>query len=173
MARGDEADEEGMSSAGDEGDAGLDALGVADERGEEVAFEVIDGEEWFVAGEGEGFGGRGADEEGAGEAGSGGGGEGVDVGELEAGVGEDGFGDGPESGHVVAGGQFRDDAAVGLVFRDLGGDAGGEDVAVGIADGGGGFVARGFDRKDDGVGWHGWGRREETAGVGGLQGRVP
>jgi hypothetical protein len=53
---------------------------------------------------------------------------------------------------VVAGGEFRDDAAVGLVFGDLGGDDRGEDVAVAVADGGGGFVAGAFDGEEEGGG---------------------
>ena len=45
-----------MASADDEGDAGLEAVRMADEGGEEMAFKVIDGEVGLPAGEGEGFG---------------------------------------------------------------------------------------------------------------------
>ena len=144
-----------MAAADDEGDAGLDAVGEPDERGEEMAFEVIDGEEWSIAGESHGFGGGAADEERAGEAWAAGGGEAIDGGEVEVCFGQGGGDDWLEPRHVIAGGEFGDDAAVGLVFGDLGGDDRGEDVAVAVADGGGGFVAGAFDGEDDGGGGHG------------------
>ena len=46
---------------------------------------------------------------------------------------------------VFAGGEFGDDAAVLAVDVDLGGDDAGEDFAAVGDDGGGGFVAGGFD----------------------------
>ena len=53
--------------------------------------------------------------------------------------------DGDDLAEVFAGGEFGDDAAVFAVDVDLGGDDAGEDVAAVGDDGGGGFVAGGFD----------------------------
>ena len=97
-----EEEEERVAAADDEGDAGLDAAGEPDERGEEMAFEVIDGEEGSIAGESHGFGGCAADEERAGEAWAAGGGEAVDGGEVEVCFGQGGGDDWLEPRHVIA-----------------------------------------------------------------------
>jgi hypothetical protein len=61
-----------------------------------------------------------------------------------------GFGDdGGEGFEVGAGSDFRDDAAEFLVEVDLGGDDAGEDVNAIADNGGGGFVAGGFDAEDE------------------------
>ena len=55
--------------------------------------------------------------------------------------GEDGF-------DVGAGGDFGDDAAVGLVEVDLGDDDVAQDFGAVLHYGGGGFVTAGFDAED-------------------------
>lgn len=54
---------------------------------------------------------------------------------------EDGF-------EVGAGGDFRDDPAVGSENVDLGNDDVAEDIDAVFDDGGSGFVTRGFDSED-------------------------
>ena len=113
----------------------------------QVGLDVVDGDEAFLPGEGEAFGGGDADEEAADESGAVGDGDGVELGlgVGDAGSGE-GFGDdGIEGFEMGAGGDFGDDAAELGVEVDLGTDDIGEDLAAIADDGGGGFIAGGFD----------------------------
>ena len=108
-------DEEGVSAGNDEGEVWRRwGVGI-EEGGEEVALHVIDGEEGFAGGEGEGLGHGVADEEGGGEAGATGGGEGVDLIDAEVGGGEGLLDEGMEAEGVISRGDFRDDATVGAV----------------------------------------------------------
>jgi hypothetical protein len=59
---------------------------LVQQDGVDVAFEVVDGDEGQVGGEGQGFGVGDADEERSGEAGAAGDGDGVEVGEGDAGL---------------------------------------------------------------------------------------
>ena len=119
-----------------------------------MGLEVVDGVERFVVEDGESAGGEGADEEAAEEAGGVGDGEGVDFGPVvlagggfEAGASEGLVDDGEDGFEVRAGGDFWDDAAVGFEDVDLGDDDVCEQLVV-VHDGGGGFVAGGFDGED-------------------------
>lgn len=125
-----------------------------------MAFEVVDGDEGDVLGEGQGFGVGDADEEGTGEAGTGGDSDGVEVVEGDVGLGEGGADDGDDSAEVFAAGEFRDDSAIAGVGGDLGSDGGGEGAGTALDDGGGGLVAGGLDGEDEA----GAGHRSSLAG---------
>jgi hypothetical protein len=119
-----------------------------EEDGVDVAFEVVDGDERFVECGGESFGVGDADEKCADEAGALGDGDSVKVVVGEVSLGER-FADYRDNlAEVFARSQFGDDAAVFLVNIDLRGDHVGEDVEAVGDDGGGGFVAGGFDGED-------------------------
>ena len=118
----------------------------------DVAFEMIDGDEWEVVGEGESLGVGDADEKRSGEAGAGGDGDGVEIGEREAGFGERGADDGNNGAKMLAAGELGNDAAVAGVGGDLRGDDGGERARSALDDGRGGFVAGGFDAEDEAAG---------------------
>ena len=72
-------------------------------------------------------------------------GDGVDLVPIEVGVMERLVDDGKNSFDVGAGGDFGDDATVGLVEIDLGNDDVAKNLRAVFDDGGGGFVATGFD----------------------------
>jgi hypothetical protein len=97
---------------------------LVEEDGVDVAFQVIDGDEGEVVGEGQGFGVGDSDKKSAGEAGTAGDGDGVEVGKRGIGLREGGTDDGDDGAEMLAGGEFRDDAAVTSVGGDLGGDYG-------------------------------------------------
>ena len=59
---------------------------------------------------------------------------------------------GHDSAQVLAGGEFWDHTAIGLVGGDLGGDHVGDELLARAYDGGGGFVAGSLDAEDVGVG---------------------
>ena len=127
--------------------------GVVHEDGVDVAFEVVDGEEGFREGEGEGFGVGDADEEGAGESWAVGDGDGVEIPEAKAGERFGGFGDGgaddrDDVAEVLPGGELGDDAAVVCVEGDLAGDHVREGFGAVANDSGGGLVAGGLDAED-------------------------
>lgn len=56
--------------------------------------------------------------------------------------------DGPDFEGVFAGGDFGDDSSGEVVEVYLGGDGEGEDGGAVFNDGGGGFIARGFEGED-------------------------
>ena len=123
-------------------------LTFIEEDGVDVAFEVVDGDEWQSLGEGEGFGVGDANEERSGEAGTAGDGDGVEVGEGDVGLGQGGAHDGDDGAEMLAAGQLGDDSAIAGVGGDLGGDDRGEDASAALDDGSGGLVAGGFDAED-------------------------
>lgn len=127
--------------------------GVVHEDGVDVAFEVVDGKEWFAESEGEAFGVGDADKEGTCEAGAAGNSDGVEILKAEAGERFGGFGDGgaddgDDVAEVLAGGELRDDAAVVGVEGDLAGDDVREGFGAVANDSGGGLVAGGLDAED-------------------------
>ena len=139
-----------------------------------MAFEMIDGDEGKVVGEGESLGVGDADEKRAGEAGTGGDGDGVEIGEGEVGFSERGADDGNDGAEMLAAGQLRNDAAVARVGGDLRGDDGGKSARAALDDGRGGFVAGGFDAEDEAGAGHDsqfsrLGLRAAVGGVGGLK----
>jgi hypothetical protein len=76
-----------VASADDEGKEGVGvAEGSVHEDGVDVAFEVVDGDEWEVGSEGERLGKADADEQGAGEAWAFGDGDGGEIGVADAGA---------------------------------------------------------------------------------------
>ena len=82
MAAGDDECEQGSRVQG----PGFRGRGRVHEDSVDVAFEVVDADEGFLCGEGQGFGEGDADEECAGEARTGGYGYGFEVGVLETGA---------------------------------------------------------------------------------------
>jgi len=73
-----------------------------EEDGVDVAFQVVDGDEREVLGEGQGFGIGDADEECSGETWAAGDGYGVEVGEGDIGLGESGADDGDDGAEMLA-----------------------------------------------------------------------
>ncbi len=124
---------------------------MLEQHGVDVAFEVVDGDERLAERVGEGFGVADADEQRAGEAGAFGDGDGVEVGKGDAGFAEGGVDDGDDGAEVLAGGELGDDAAVGGVDGDLGGDDVRELARAALDDGGGGLVAGALDTEDQSV----------------------
>src|ERR1700759_3790707 len=114
----------------------------------DVAFKVVDGDERLAEGPGQGLGVADADEQGAGEAGAFGDGDGVDFRHGDAGFAEGGIDDRDDGAEVLAGGELGDDAAVGGVDGDLGGDDVGELAAATLDDGGGGLVEGAFEAQN-------------------------
>jgi len=143
----------GVAAADDESEQGV---GVGEggfrvhEDGVDVAFEMVDGDERFVGGEGERFGEGDADEQCAGEAGAFGYSYGVEIFVGDAGA-VHGFADDRGDGaQVLAGGQLGDYAAV-VGVDELRGDHVGERFAAVADHGGGGLVAGAFDAEDEAV----------------------
>ena len=114
-----------------------------------MAFEVVDGDEGKVLGEGQGLGVGDADKQCSGEAGAGGDGDGIEIGEADVGLGEGGADDGNDGAKMLAAGQLGDDSAVGRVGGDLRGDDRRKSALAALDDGRGGLVARGFDAEDE------------------------
>jgi len=143
-----------VASAGDEREGrefdGGAALAGFEQDGLNVAFDVVDGDEGDVGGEGDGFGVGEADEESARESGARCGGDGAEIGPGSAGTFE-GFADHRDDcAEMFAGGEFGDDAAVSGVEFELAGDDVREDARTVFEDGGGGFVAGAFDCEEAG-----------------------
>jgi len=139
-ARNDEAD--GGKFRDDSGLVSLEKDRV------DVSFEVIDGNERFAEGLRESFGISDSHQERTNETRALCHAHGVDVGEIEAGLGKCFADDWDDLAEVFARGKFRYDSAVFAMNIDLGSDDAGEDFAAVGDDGGGGFVARRFDAED-------------------------
>jgi len=108
----------GVAAAGNEGHGGVLDLD-ADQRGADVAFEMVDADEGDVPGKAERLGVGEADEEATDEAGAVGDGDGIEIFEAGVGLGE-GFADDRDDGaDVLAAGEFGDDATVLLVDIEL------------------------------------------------------
>ena len=145
----------GVAAADDQGDqgAGIGERDVHEDR-VDVAFEVVDGDEWEVGAEGQGLGEADADEQGSGEARAFGDGYGVELRVGEAGALHGLADDRDDGAEVLAGGEFRDDSAV-VAVDELRGDDVGKDLrlaagAVAVADNGcGGLVAGALDTEDE------------------------
>ena len=123
-------------------------LAFVEEDGVDVAFQMVDGDEGKVVGEGEGFGVGDADEEGSSKARTAGDGNGVEAGKGDAGIRQRGADDGNDGAEMLAGGQFWNDSAITGVGGDLGGNDGAEGASTALDDGGGGLVAGRFDGED-------------------------
>ena len=119
-----------------------------EEDGMNVAFEMIYRDQRLVERLGQRFGVSDADEERADEAGALGHSDGVDFLERELRLCKSFADDRHDLAKVFTRGEFRDDAAVLAVNVDLGGDDGRKDFAAVGDDGGGGFVAGGFDAEN-------------------------
>jgi len=131
------------------GDVLVGELGLFEQDGVDVAFEVVHGDERLVEGVGERFGVADADEQGSSEAGTGGDGDGVEVGEGGVSLTQGGADDRNDVAQVLAGGEFGDDSAIGGVDGDLRSDDARECFGSAAHDGGGGFVAGAFDAEDE------------------------
>ena len=144
--------EVGVAAGDDEGKEGgfgvaEQEVGVIHEDGVDVAFEVVDAEQGFSEAKGEGLGVGDADEQGAGETGASGDSDGVEILEVDAGLGDGGAGDGDDVAEVLAGGKLGDDAAVGAVEGDLAGDHARKGFGAVAHDGGGGLVTGALDAR--------------------------
>ena len=126
-------------------------LPLLEQHGVDVAFEVVDGDQRLVEGEGQRLGVADADQQSSGEAGTLGYGDGIDgvVGVL--GFGQSLTHDGHDGAQMLARSQFRHDAAVGLVSRDLRGHDVGDELLARAHHGGCGLVAGTLDAEDVGV----------------------
>ena len=115
------------------------------QHGVDVAFEVVDGDERLAQREGEGLGVADTDEQRAGEAWAFGDGDRIQLRHAYAGFAEGGVDDRDDGAEVLAGGELRNDAAVGRVDGDLRGDDVRELAGAALDDGGGGLVAGALD----------------------------
>jgi len=113
-----------------------------------VAFQVVDGDEGQVVGEGESFGVGDADHQRSRETGPAGDGYGVEIREGDVGLGESCPDNGNDGAEVLARSQFGDYASITGVGGDLGGDDGAECAGAALDNGGGGLVTGGFDGQD-------------------------
>ena len=142
-------EQEGVSAADDERGVGRDFF-ASEKRREEVAFDVVDGEEGFCGTDGQTLCQSGSDKEGGGKAGAGGGGDGVEIGKGEAGFFHGQIDDVGGAGEVVARGDFWNDAAELGVDASLTENLVRADAVEIFQDRCGGFVAGGFDGEDRG-----------------------
>ena len=145
-------EEMGVAAAGHEGEGGeLDRRAVAarfENDGVDVTFDVVDADEGHAGGEGQALGVGEPDEQRADEPRTHGDGDGRKV--LQAGVGaEQGFAHHRNDGaKVFARGELRDYAAVLAMHGDLRGHYARKHGIAAGHDGGGGFIAGGFDAEN-------------------------
>ncbi len=140
-----------VATTDDEGGVGRDGV-AAEKWGEQMALDVVHGEEGFGRTESQSLGQRGSNEEGGCEAGAGGGGDGIELGKIEARIFHGPINDQRSAGMVVARGDFGNHAAeLGMNFR-LAENLVREHAVEAGQNGGGGFVAGGFDGEDFGHG---------------------
>ena len=125
---------------------------VGETRGQSVRFEVIDGDEGLARDERERFGGCQADHNPADKARASGGGDAVEVAEFHAGGIKCAFNEDIGNIDMGAGGNFRDNAAIGLMLGDLAQNLVGQNMTVPVMitldDRGGGFIAGGFNTEN-------------------------
>lgn len=140
-------EKQGVAPADDE--RGVRRDGVPTEKWrEQMALDMVHGEESFSRAEREAFGERGSDEQGGGEAWAGGGGDGVEFGKVEAGFLHGAVDDERGTGEMVARGDFGNHTAkLGMDFG-LAENLVRANLAKPRQHGGGGFVAGSFDGED-------------------------
>ena len=147
----------GVAAGDDEGEHGklqfvVALLALLQQHGVNVAFEVVDGDQRLVEGEGESFGVADADQQGSGESGALRDGDGVDGVVRVPSLGQRLAHDGHDGAQMLPRGQFRHDTAVGLVGGDLRGDNIRDQLLARAHHGRRGLVAGTFDAEDVGVG---------------------
>ena len=143
VAAGNDQADGGKFGAAIAGGAGLEKNGV------DVAGEMVHGDERLAQREGESFAVGEANEQGADEARALSDGDGVEIVQGDVGL-VDGFADDRHDlAEMFARREFGDHAAVFAVNFDLGRDHAGEDAFAVGDDGGGGFVAGGFDAENE------------------------
>ena len=144
----------GVAAGNDQADGGKFGAAIAggagfEKNGVDVAGEMVHGEERLAQREGESFAVGEANEQGADEARALSDGDGVEIVQGDVRL-VDGFADDwDDLAEMFAGGKFGDDPAVFAVNFDLGRDHAGEDAFAVGDDGGGGFVAGGFDAENE------------------------
>ena len=116
--------------------------------GVDVRFKMMSWIEWFVVDDGQRASGESADKEGTDEARCVGYGDSVDVVNGKVGVFERFIDDGLDGFDMGASGDFRNDASVFGMDIDLRDDNVRQNMGAVCDDGGGGFVAGGFDSQD-------------------------
>ena len=127
---------------GDEGEGGFVGR---QQRRKQMAFKVVDGDDWFVQGEGQRVGIARTGQKRAAQPRPLGEGHRVDVGIVFARVAQAGTGQRHEAADVVAAGQLGHHAAVFGVHGHLGVQGVGEQSAFAVVKGDAGFVAGRFD----------------------------
>jgi len=115
--------------------------GIGEVVGRDVAGDVMDPDQWFAGGGGQAFGGGQANQQGTDQAWSIGHGNGVDIGERGAGLGQGLVDHGQDGFDMHARGDFWYNTAILLVYRSLGGDDVGPDLAAVGDDCGSSFIA--------------------------------
>lgn len=100
-----------MATTDDKADAGISGCVVSHAAGVDVGFDVIDGDEWNVECECDGFGCGESDEEGSDQSGFGGNSDSAELIGFTVCLCECGGDDGQDSFYMGAGGDFRDDSA--------------------------------------------------------------
>ena len=138
-----------VTATDDECGVGWDGV-APEERREQVALDVVHGEEGFGRTKGQALGEGRSDKQGGGQARAGGGGDGIKFGKIEAGFLHGAVDDWRGAGEVVARGDLRNDAAeLGMNFG-LTENLVRAHLAKSCQNGGSGFVARAFNGKDRG-----------------------
>ena len=117
-------------------------------RRQRVAFEMVDRDQRLAGGERQALAGEQRDHDATDQPGAGGGGDRVDLRDVDAGFVDHPADQAGQDLDMGAGGDFRDDAAIGLVGGVLADDRVGEDPPVAADDRGGAVVARGFEAED-------------------------
>jgi hypothetical protein len=115
----------------------------------DVTLQVVDRDERLAERIGQGLGVADADQQGSREARALGYGDGIEVCHGHAGLTYGRLNHRHNGAEVLAGGELRDDAAVGRVDRDLGGHYVGESAGAAGHHGGGGLVAGALDPEDE------------------------
>jgi hypothetical protein len=123
--------------------------GIAEERRQKVAFEMVDADRRHAQGVGESVGGACADQQSAGEPGPSCVGDATDVSDAQPGLVQDLACEGQNAADVVARGELGNHAAVLRMHRHLRVQGMREQTAAGVVQGYAGFIAGAFDAEDD------------------------
>ena len=141
-------DDLGVATGDDGGEKRKFWLMAAEPVSVDVGFEVVSRIEGDIVDDGNSAGGESADKERADEAGGVSDGDGVKVFYGQVGVGESLVDDGEDGFDMATGGNFGNDATVGGMDVDLRDDNIREDGLAILNNGGGSFVAGGFDTQN-------------------------
>ena len=124
-------------------------LALIEEDGVDVAFKMIDGDEWFAESEGERFGEGDADKKCSGKTGAAGDGDSIEVGERDSGFRDGGADNGEDGAKMLSTGELGHNAAEARVRGDLRGDDRRKRLRAARDDSCGGFVAGAFNAENE------------------------